>query len=192
MKKYFAIVPLLVMFGCSSTNNAYDRHAEKEHELKIKSNSVTKKSMPKWFTTLPKVSNAVLSQGMGISTSPQMAIDGAKMDAYKSICMANGGKVDMNQEKFQSDVGSTTIERFEQAIKSVCEKTSVRGVELAKIDGIEPLVVEDLPNGKWVAYVLIALPTGSANVIQTEYNQQELSKNASSRADKMFNDMDKR
>jgi hypothetical protein len=192
MKKYFAIVPLLVMFGCSSTNNAYDRHAEKEQELTTKSNTVTKKVMPKWFTKLPKVSNAVLAQGLGISSEPNMAIDKARMDAYKSICMTNDGKVDMNQEKFSSDVGKTSVERFEQAIRAVCDKTTVRGVEYAKIDSIEPLVVEDLPNGKWVAYVLIALPTGSANIIQTEHNQQELSKNAAVRADKMFNDMDKR
>lgn len=188
------MVPVLAaLTACSSVpNNNYDKRAEKERELDIASNKIIRAKMPDWYQSLPKVNNAVLSQGIGISVDPQGSVDKAKLDAYKSICMAANGKVDMDKRNFTSEVEKQSIERFEVAVRAMCEKTAVRGVELAQIDGVKSLQSYDLPNGSWVSFVLIALPTGTANVIQTEYNRQDLSKDAAKRADRMFDNMDKK
>lgn len=189
----FMVPVLAALTACSSVpNNNYDKRAEKERELDIASNKIIRAKMPDWYQSLPKVNNAVLSQGIGISVDPQGSVDKAKLDAYKSICMAANGKVDMDKRNFTSEVEKQSIERFEVAVRAMCEKTAVRGVELAQIDGVKSLQSYDLPNGSWVSFVLIALPTGTANVIQTEYNRQDLSKDAAKRADRMFDNMDKK
>lgn len=181
---------VLLVAACGSTpKNEYDRQAENIKAEKKESNKVIKKKMPDWFNNLPTVNNAILAQGIGTSKNLSSAIDKAKMDAYKSICIGKNGRVSMNKESFSSDVNGTALERFESAIKASCDKVEVRGVELAKIDKIEPLVTEHLPNGDWVAFALIALPTGDANVLQTEHNKMELSKDAAKRADSMFSKM---
>ncbi len=184
------VASALLLTACGSTpKNEYDRRAENIKAENKESNKVIKKKMPDWFNNLPTVNNAILAQGIGISKNLSSAIDKAKMDAYKSICMGKNGRVSMNKESFSSDVNGDALERFESAIKASCDKVEVRGVELAKIDKIQPLVTEHLPDGNWVAFALIALPTGDANVIQTEHHKQELSKEAAKRAEKKLGEL---
>jgi hypothetical protein len=190
LKLLFPISVVLVLAACGSTpKNEYDRRAEAKQEADHKSNKTMKNKMPKWYTNLPRVNNAILSPGVGVSRNLSSAVDKAKMDAYKSICMAKDGQVGMTKESFTSDVNSTPLEKFESAVKASCNKVNVRGVEIARIDKEESLVIEQLDNNNWVAFVLIALPTGDANVIQTEHNKQELSRDAAKRAEKMLGEL---
>ncbi len=190
LKFLFSISVALALTACSSApKNEYDRRAEAKEAADFKSNKTMKDKMPKWYTNLPQVNNAILSPGVGVSKSWAIAVDKAKMDAYKSICMAKDGQIGMTKESFAADVNSTPLEKYESAIKASCKSVNIRGVEIARIDKEESIVVEHLPNNNFVAFVLIALPTGEANVIQTEHNKQELAKDAAKRAEKMLGEL---
>jgi hypothetical protein len=190
LKLLFPISVVLALAACGSTpKNEYDRRAEAKQEADHKSNKTIKDKMPKFFTNPPRVNNAILSPGIGVSRNLASAIDKAKMDAYKSICMAKNGQIGMTKESFTSDVNSTPLEKFESAVKASCNKVEVRGVEIARIDKEDAIVIEHLANNDFVAFVLIALPTGDANVIQTEHHKQELSKGAAKRAEKMLGEL---
>jgi hypothetical protein len=189
-KLFSSISVVLLLAACGSTpKNDYDRRAEAKEAADFKSNKTMKDKMPKWYTSLPQVNNAILSPGVGVSKNWASAIDKAKMDAYKSICMAKDGQIGMTKESFTSDVNSTLVEKYDSAVKASCKSVKVRGVEIARIDKEESIVIEHLPNNNFVAFVLIALPTGDANVIQTEHNKQELSRDAAKRAEKMLGEL---
>jgi cell division protein FtsL len=190
MKKLFVVLPFIaVVAACSSVNNNYDRRAEAERERKEKSGKITIDEAPKWMSAIPKSENAIFAPGTAESDDYAMSVSKAKLTAYESICMGANGSVDMDKRNFKSDVGGQTIERAEVAIRAVCSKTNVRGVEPAQIDGEKTVKTVFLPNGKYRTYILIALPLGAANTIQTEFDRRDLTNGTAERAEKRFKDM---
>jgi aspartate 1-decarboxylase len=92
--------------------------------------------------------------------------------------------VDKESRVFRADIGDTSSENSEMAIRSVCRKVDVTGVEVVDIKRISE-------GGRFRSYVLVALPMGDANILRKGKVDEEIRKGSSKRADEMFNKMDK-
>jgi hypothetical protein len=179
----FAVVSILV--GCSSApKETYDRRAYEEREKREAAVSRTLDQAPKWMTELPTSSNAVFANGTAVSGDFSMADNKAKLVAYGKICMAAGGKVDQRSRTFIQDSGDTSYENSEMAIRSICPGVDITGVETREIKRVSE-------NGRYRTYVLVALPSGDANPLQTRKDQLRLREQAARRGDQAFREMDR-
>lgn len=186
MKKFYTLLPIvLAVAACSSTpSDPYSKRAEVEQERKEKAVDQAISKAPKWMTELPKSTGAVYANGTATSGDFSMADEKAKVIAFGNICMAAGGEVDKQSRVFIADVGGTTTETSEAAIRSMCHKVDVTGAEIAEIKRVSE-------NGRFRTYVLVALPMGDANILRKSKVDEEIRKGSAKRADEMFNKMDK-
>jgi hypothetical protein len=185
MKKLIIVSSILAaLVGCSTTSDPYQKRAEVEQEKREKNAERALDKAPKWMTELPKSTGAVYANGTAVSGDFSMADEKAKTIAFGKICMAAGGEVDKQSRVFISDVGDTTTENSETAIRSMCRKVDVTGAEITEIKRITE-------NGRFRSYVLVALPIGDANVLRKTKVQDELYKNTANRATAAFKELDK-
>lgn len=176
---------LAVLAGCSSTpSDPYARRAYEEQERKEKMVERAIDKAPKWMTELPKSTGAVYSNGTATSPDFAMADEKAKVIAYGKVCMTADGRVDKESRVFRSDIGETSAENSEMAIRAVCRKVDVTGVEVVDIKRVAE-------GNRFRSYVLVALPMGDANILRKNKVDEEIRKGTAKRADEMFNKMDK-
>jgi len=97
--------------------------------------------------------------------------------------MAAGGRVDQRARMFIQDSESASTEASEMAIRSVCPGVDITGVETRDIKRVNE-------NGRYRSYVLVALPTGDANLLQQRRDRLRLQEQAGRRADAVFKEMD--
>ena len=71
----------------------------------------------------------------------------------------------------------------ERVTKSFCPSVDLTGVEQKDV------VKFVTPNGKVNVYVLVALPTGDANILRTAKDQRQLQENANKRAPEAFKEI---
>ena len=200
MKKVFAILPLVALVACSSikpapvsmapVNNApvlpteqYDNRAA---QAQIARESHAERAIvqaPKWMTELPTSNNAVYANGSAVSTDMSMADYKAKLFAFGKICMAAGGKVDQRSHVFMQDTAEASHETSELAIRSMCPSVDITGVEIKEVKRISE-------GSRFRTYVLVALPTGDANVLQKRKDQLRLKDRAEQRSTEVFKEMD--
>ena len=194
MKKVFAILPLIALVACSSTktpvSNApvlptetYDNRAAVNQ---IDRDAQVNKSIsqaPEWMTKLPVSNNAVYSTGSAVSTDMSMADYKAKLFAYGKICMAAGGKVSQQAKVFMQDTTEASAEISELAIKSMCPSVDITGTEIKEVKRISE-------GGRFRTYVLLALPTGDANALQTRKDRMKLRDRAEQRSGEAFKELD--
>jgi hypothetical protein len=184
MKNIIALAVVAMLAACSSTpKDAYERRAYEEHERQAKSVEVAISKAPKWMTEPPQSDNAVFATGTGVSTDMGMADWKAKMFAYGKICIAAGGKVSQQGRMFMQDSGESNIETSELAIKTMCPSVDITGTEIREIKH----VAED---HRYRTYVLVALPTGDANLLQKRKDRLAATKRAESRSVEAFKELD--
>ena len=201
MKKVFAILPLVALVACSSTktpvatvapvsnapvlpSETYDNRAAVSQ---IDRDAQVNKSIaqsPKWMTDLPVSNNAVYANGSAVSTDMSMADYKAKLFAYGKICMAAGGKVSQQAKVFMQDTAVASTEISELAIKSMCPSVDITGTEIKEVKRISE-------GGRFRTYVLLALPTGDANALQTRKDKMKLRDRAEQRSGEAFSELDK-
>lgn len=176
---------LAVLAGCSSApSDPYARRAYEEQERKEKMVERAIDKAPKWMTELPKSTGAVYSNGTATSPDFAMADEKAKVIAYGKICMSAGGEVDKQSRVFRSDVGETSAENSEMAIRAMCRRVDVTGVEVVDIKRVSE-------GSRFRSYVLVALPMGDANVLRRAKVDEEIRKGTAGRAREAFTEMDK-
>ena len=175
---------LAVLAGCSSTSDPYQKRADAEQERKEKMAERAIDKAPKWMTELPESTAAVYANGTATSKDWAMADEKAKVIAFGKICMTAGGEVDKQTRVFRQDVGETSAENSEMAIRAMCRKVDVTG---AKIDK----VVRIAEGGLTRSYVLVALPMGEANILRREKVDEAVRKTTAGRAREAFQEMDK-
>ena len=195
MKKVFVILPLVVLTACSSTktpvstapvlpSETYDnRAAVSQIDREAQVNKSIAQS-PKWMTDLPVSNNAVYANGSAVSTDMSMADYKAKLFAYGKICMAAGGKVSQQAKVFMQDTAVASTEISELAIRSMCPSVDITGTEIKEVKRIAE-------GSRFRTYVLLALPTGDANVLQRRKDQLKLNERASQRSGEAFKEMSK-
>ena len=185
-KSLFSLLAVTVFLtACgSSPKDSYEKrvYEERERQEKFVERSIDR--APKWMTELPKSANAVYASGTAVSGDYNMAKDVAETNALRTICMAAGGTVRSQTKVFRSDTESASSAINTTAIKSMCPDVDITGVERA-----ETKMVQE--GTRYRAYVLMALPTGEANVLAVTKERNRLARGANARAEREFNELDK-
>jgi hypothetical protein len=184
MKNVLMIAPVVAMLAACGTTDPYGKRADMERERQEKYVERSIDKAPKWMFEIPKSSSAVYSSGTNTSGSWEMALHKAKADAYGKICMNAGGTTSQQTKIYRADKGQSSSEISEQVTRASCKEVDITGVEVA-----EKKIMQE--GGQYRAYVLIALPTGDANVQRKYKDQQRLNEISVQRADKAFKELDK-
>lgn len=180
------------LVGCSSTgskvasgsDNFYTKQVESRQERQARDVERTIDKAPKWMTEVPRSPGAVYANGTAVSDDYEMAVSKAKMHAYGKICMSAGGTVDQRSNVFRSESGDTSTGTSELAIRAVCRKVDITGVDPA-----DKLVIAQ--GNRYRAYVLVALPIGEANQLRKNKVNEELQRDAVKRSRDVFKEMDR-
>lgn len=183
MKSLF-LIPIVALLTACGTTDPYQKRAEQEREYQQKSVERTIDKAPKWMIELPKSSSAVYSAGTSSSGDYSMAVHKAKADAYGKICMTAGGTVSQNTKIYKADTANVSSEMSELVIRTACKEVDITGVEVA-----DKKIIAD--NGRYRAYVLVALPTGDANILKRAKEQQRINEITAQRAPEAFKELDK-
>jgi hypothetical protein len=184
MKKTLLLIPVVAMLAACGTTDPYGKRAEMERSFKQESVERTIDKAPKWMIELPKSSSAVYSAGTSSSGDYSMAVHKAKAEAYGKICMTAGGTVSQRTKIYKADTSDVSSELSELVIRTACQEVDVTGVEVA-----DKKIIAD--NGRYRAYVLVALPTGDANILKRAKEAHAERELALKRAPDAFKELDK-
>ena len=183
MKNIIALAVVAVLAACSSTpKEDYEKRAYQERQRQEKAVESSISNAPAWMTELPKSNNAVFANGSGTSTDMSMADWKAKMFAFGKICIAAGGKVDQQGKVFMQDSGEFSNETSELAIKTMCPSVDITGTEVREVKQVAE-------GNRYRTYVLVALPTGDANLLQKRKDKLAAAARAQRRSDETFKDL---
>lgn len=186
MKRVLLAVGITALIaGCSTTSDPYQKRAEAERERQEKYVDRAIDKAPKWMTELPKSTAATYANGTAVSPDMSMADEKAKVIAYGKICMSAGGEVDKQSRVFRQDVGDTSAENSEMAIRSMCRKVDITGAEIAEIKRVSE-------GTRFRTYVLVALPMGDANTLKKAKVDEAIRKQTAGRATEAFQELDGR
>ena len=185
MKKVFAILALAAaVSACTTTpSDTYDKRVDAE---RVRREAAAEKSIdraPKWMGELPVSTSAVYANGSAVSQDMSMADYKAKLFAYGKICMAAGGKVSQQSKIFMMDNTDASYETSEVAIRGVCPDVDITGVEIKEVKRVAE-------GTRFRSYVLVALPTGDANVLKKRQDQIRLQAQAQGRSQQAFEELD--
>lgn len=183
-KSILLMALVATLAACSSApKDAFERRAYEEQRQQEKNVDRAIDQAPKWMTDLPKSASAVYQNGTAVSPDMGMSVNKAKTMAFGKICMAAGGKVNQQSKIYRTDSDNTSTEFSELAIKSFCANTDITGVEV-----VETKMVSE--GGRFRTYVLIALPTGTANPMARERDAREQRRVAETRSREAFKELE--
>ena len=188
MKNIILLAPIVaILAACSSSpKDPYERRAYEDEQRKEKAAEQAIDKAPKWMTNLPVSKSAVYQNGTAVSPDYSMAVTKAKTVAFGKICMSAGGRVNQQSKIYRTDSENASTEFSELAIKTYCPGVDISGVEVAA-EGIK--VISE--NGRFRAYVLIALPIGEANGIQKVTDARNQRRLAETRSRESFKELDR-
>ena len=107
----------------------------------------------------------------------------AKMFAFGKICIAAGGKVDQQGKIFTQENNEFSNETSEMAIKTMCPSVDVTGTEVREIKQVAE-------GNRYRTYVLVALPTGDANLLQKRKDRLAAAARSDRRSQEAFKDLE--
>lgn len=184
MKNIIALAVVSLLAACGSTpKEDYEKRAYQERQRQEKAVESSISNAPAWMTELPKSNNAVFANGSGTSTDMSMADWKAKMFAYGKICIAAGGKVSQQGKMFMQDSGETSMEHSELAIKTFCPSVDITGTEIREVKRVAE-------GSRYRSYVLVALPTGDANLLQKRKDALAAAQRGQARSVEAFKELD--
>ena len=196
MKKVLVILPLMALVACSATKPAPISTAPvlptEQYDNRVAVSQIAREAQvnqsisqaPAWMAKLPESNSAVYASGSSVSSDMSMADYKAKLFAFGKICMAAGGKVSQQAKVFMQDTTEASMEISELAIKSMCPSVDITGVEIKEVKRIAE-------GSRFRSYVLVALPTGDANALQSRKDRLKLRDRADQRSGEAFKEMDK-
>lgn len=183
MKKLILLPIVAALTACGTTDH-YGKRADQERSRQEKQVERSIDKAPKWMFELPASSSAVFENGTAISGDWMMADAKAKATAYGKICMMAGGTASQQTKIYRTDSEVTSTELSEQAIKTSCKTVDLTGVEVK-----EKKVVQE--GNRYRVYVLVALPTGDANILRKAADARKQREIAEQRAPQAFKEMEK-
>jgi hypothetical protein len=187
MKKTLLLIPVVAMLAACGTTDPYGKRADMERERQVSIQEKIIDKAPDWYFKLPASSSAVYEAGFGSSFNVADAIAYAKNDAYGKLCMTAGGKTAQQTKTYSSEGENSRTQINERTTKSFCPNVDLTGVEQAK-DGIKQFVTS---NGKVNVYVLVALPTGDANILRKAKEAHAEREIAMKRAPEAFKELER-
>jgi hypothetical protein len=185
MKKTLLLIPIVAMLAACSTSDPFQKRADAERDRQVSIQEKILDKTPAWYNKLPTSSTAVYEAGFGSSFSMADADAYAKTDAYGKICMAAGGKTSQQTKVYSSEGANSRTQLNERTTKSFCPGVDLTGVEQSEIKRIVTA------NGKVNTYVLVALPTGDANILRKAKDANAERELAMKRAPEAFKELDK-
>ncbi len=139
---------------------------------------------PSWFTNLPPdTADMMFAAGVATSTDEQMAYDKARMSAERKLVETMYSRVQTQTKSYRADRGEAMIENFEQVTRK-----NARG-ELSGAQRVDSRATFD--GRVYKVYVLVRLPLGANNTLQTRRDQARLQREADIRSRAAERDMDK-
>ena len=184
MKKALLVLPIVALLTACGTTDVYQKRADNE---RVRQERYVEKAIdqaPKWMTQSPVSNSAVYAAGTSVSGDYSMAFIKAKADAYGKICMAAGGSASQRTKIYRADTAQASAELSESILRTSCDRVDLTGVEVA-----EKKVIAEGP--RFRAYVLVALPTGDANVLRKAKEAAKLQEQVANRAPEAFKELDK-
>jgi hypothetical protein len=183
MKKLIAFLPVALFLTACGSTDVYQKRAEDARERQAKFVERSISQAPKWMTELPKSTGAVYANGTAVSGDLSMADEKAKIIALGKICVTAGGEVDMQSRVFRSDVGETSTENSEMAVRGMCRKVDVTGAEIVEIKRVAE-------GSRYRTYMLVALPLGDANTLKRDKVNDSLARQSITRSTEAFKELD--
>jgi len=184
MKKILLLVPVVaILAACGSTRDPYERRADAERERQERYVERAIDQAPKWMSNPPLSNSAVYEAGTAISGDFSMSDIKAKADAYGKICMAAGGTASQRTKIYRTDSERASTEFSEMALRTSCKEVDLTGVEVKEIKRVAE-------GTRFRTYVLVALPTGDANILRRAKEEAAQRKFAEGRADKAFKELE--
>jgi hypothetical protein len=184
MKKYLTLLPIVAALAACGTTDPYQKRADNERYLQQRYVEQAISQAPKWMTEVPISNSAVFESGSAVSADFSMADHKAKADAYGKICMAAGGTASQQTKIYRTDSEATSTEVSEMALRTSCKSVDLTGVEVRDIKRVAE-------GGRFRVYVLVALPTGDANILRKAHDAQAQRQLAEKRAPEAFKELDK-
>jgi hypothetical protein len=184
MKNIIALAVVATLAACNSVpKENYEKKAYEENQRQEKIAATAVDNIPKWMKAMPNSDNAVFSTGTAVSNDLSMSEWKAKMFAFGKICIAAGGKVEQQGKVFMTESGEYNNETSELAIKTMCPSVDITGTEVREIKHIAE-------GTRYRTYVLVALPTGDANLLQKRKDRLAAAARAERRSNEVFKDLD--
>jgi len=183
MKNIIALAVVATLAACNSIpKENYEKKAYEENQRQEKAVVSAIDNIPKWMKAMPNSDNAVFSTGTAVSNDLSMSEWKAKMFAFGKICIAAGGKVDQQGKVFMQETGEFSNETSELAIKTMCPSVDITGTEVREVKQVAE-------GNRYRTYVLVALPTGDANLLQKRKDKLAAAARAQRRSDETFKDL---
>jgi len=188
MKKTLLLIPIVAMLAACGTTDVYQKRADNERKYDEAAKEKMLDEMPAWYSNVPVSTSAIYSAGMGQADTPEMAITAAQTAAKAKICYGAEGEVSSQTKDFAT--GSSKTSRIERVTRTNCNNVSIAGIEYAgdKV-GKNPKIIRT--GNVFTAYVLMALPTGDANVQRKYLDNRKREALEAKRADEAFKELPK-
>lgn len=139
---------------------------------------------PSWFVNLPEdTADMTFAVGTATSSDEQMAYDKARMSAERKLVEQMYARITTQTNSYRSDRGQAMVENFQQITRK-----NARG-ELSGAQRVDSQVTHDGHNYK--VYVLLRLPFGQANAMQTRRDQARMQREGDIRSRAAEQDMDR-
>ena len=138
---------------------------------------------PAWFVNLPPdTADMTFAVGTATSTDEQMAYDKARMAAERKLVEQMYSRITTQTNSYKADRGSVTIENYQQVTRK-----NANG-ELSGAQRVDSRATHD--GQYYKVYVLLRLPTGASNTMQTRRDQTRMQREAEIRGRVAERDMD--
>ena len=187
MKKLLIALPMIALLAACGTTDPYGKRAEDVQRRNDKAMDKAADAMPDWYSKVPTSSSAIYAAGMGEASTIAMAVAGAESDARAKICYSADGTVTSQTKDFATGRSSTSS--IERVTRTNCNNVKIAGSETAQVKGKNPIVVRT--GSKFTAYVLVALPTGDANVQRNYIDNRQREEREAIRKEQAYNELPK-
>jgi hypothetical protein len=97
--------------------------------------------------------------------------------------MTAGGTASQRTKIYKADTAQASTELSEMVIRTQCKEVDLTGVEISE----RKIIAEGT---RYRAYVLVALPTGDANILRKAKEQAKLNEITARRAPEAFKELD--
>ena len=189
MKKIITLLPIVALLAACGTTDVYQKRVDNQYEREGKAIEQALKGRPDWMGKLPTSDSAVFAAAEGSAENYNMAVHLARTNALAEICYSAGGTVSSQTKQY--DTGSTKSSNIEKVTRSNCNTVDVTGVETYGAKNIDQNPVVVRAGNRYTAYVLIALPTGDANVLRRAKEKASRETLEAQRSTQAFKELDK-
>lgn len=189
MKKILTLLPIVAVLAACGTTDVYQKRVDNQYEREGKAIEQALKGRPDWMGKLPVSDSAVFAAAEGSAENYNMAVHMARTNALAEICYSAGGTVSSQTKQY--DTGSTKSSNIEKVTRSNCNTVDVTGVETYGAKNIDQNPVVVRAGNRYTAYVLIALPTGDANVLRRAKEKASRETLEAQRSTQAFKELDK-